>query len=60
MNFKKAAMDFDGLTDGASCFFIGGDGSADGNATVFCDFLGHKPDALDIDVPVLFGKIEFG
>ena len=35
---------------------IGGDGRADGDATVFGDFRGHIADTANVQVAVLFGK----
>jgi hypothetical protein len=43
----------------ANCI-VGGDGSANGNATVFRDFRCNVADAPDVDIAMLLGETEFG
>ena len=43
----------------AGCI-VGGDGSADGDASVLGDLRGDVPDAADVDVAMLFGEAQFG
>ena len=59
MDFKKTAVGFNRFPDLSPCFFIRCNRSADGYASVFCDFCGYKTNPFDIDVTVFLGKIEF-
>lgn len=59
VDFDEAAVGFDHVAHFASCGGVGRDGGADGDAAVFGDFAGHKADAQDVEVGVLFLEAQF-
>ena len=56
MHLDKAAIAFDGFTYFPAGGRIRCNRSTDGNPSVFGDLAGNKTDALDVNIPVLFGK----